>query len=66
MSMAFTESVVKEAALAWLESPGYTVLHGPDIAPGMLFAEREVYGQVVLARRLRSRRCRWTRPRPTC
>ena len=32
----FTESVVEEAALAWLESLGYTILHGPDIAPGEL------------------------------
>jgi type I restriction enzyme R subunit len=30
----FTESIVEQAALAWLESLGYTILHGPDIAPG--------------------------------
>ena len=30
----FTESVVEDAALAWLESLGYTVKHGPDITPG--------------------------------
>lgn len=30
---AFTESVVEDAALAWLESLGYAVLHGPDISP---------------------------------
>ncbi len=36
----FTESIVEEAALAWLESFGYAVLHGPDIATGMLGAER--------------------------
>lgn len=35
-----TESVVEEAALAWLEDLGYAVLHGPDIATGMLDAER--------------------------
>lgn len=28
----FTESVVEVATLGWLESLGYTVLHGPDIA----------------------------------
>ncbi|MDD3828381.1 MAG: type I restriction endonuclease subunit R [Anaerolineae bacterium] len=50
---AFTESIVEEAALAWLEGLGYAVLHGPDIAPGEPFAEREDYGQVVLERRLR-------------
>jgi type I restriction enzyme R subunit len=48
-----TESVVEEAALAWLESMGYLVLSGPEIAPGELAAEREDYGQVVLEGRLR-------------
>ncbi len=50
---AFTESVVEEAALAWLRDLGYTVLHGPDIAPGEPCAERQDYGQVVLERRPR-------------
>ncbi len=49
----FTESVVEQAALAWLESLGYTVKHGPDIAPGELDAERTDYGDVVLEDRLR-------------
>jgi len=30
---AFTESVVEQAALAWLESLGWRVTHGLDIAP---------------------------------
>ena len=38
----FTESVVEEAALVWLELLGYAVLHGPDIAPGEPAAERAV------------------------
>ena len=50
---SFTESVVEDAALAWLESLGYAVKHGPEIAPGELFAERGDYGQVILATRLR-------------
>ncbi|MGH7798429.1 MAG: type I restriction endonuclease subunit R [Candidatus Binatia bacterium] len=50
---SFTESVVEEAALAWLESLGYAIKHGPEIAPGELFAERGDYGQVLLATRLR-------------
>jgi len=29
----FTESTVEQAALAWLESMGYQVLSGPEIAP---------------------------------
>jgi type I restriction enzyme, R subunit len=50
---AFTESAVEQAALAWLESIGWSVVDGPDIAPGELLAEREHYSQVVLERRLR-------------
>jgi len=30
----FTESIVEEAALAWLESLGWSVRHGIDIAAG--------------------------------
>jgi len=30
----FSESVVEEAALGWLETLGWTVAHGPDISPG--------------------------------
>ncbi len=35
-----TESVVEEAALAWLESVGWSVKHGVEIAPGEPAAER--------------------------
>jgi len=48
-----TESVVEQAALAWLESIGWRVADGPDIAPDMPAAERADYGEVVLAWRLR-------------
>ena len=48
-----TESVVEQAALAWLESAGWSVLNGADIAPGEAAAERDDYAQVVLAGRLR-------------
>ncbi|MCG3201554.1 MAG: hypothetical protein NFCOHLIN_01424 [Gammaproteobacteria bacterium] len=48
-----TESVVEEAALAWLEAIGWHIAHGPDIAPDMPAAERRDYGEVVLAQRLR-------------
>ncbi len=50
---SLTESVVEQAALAWLESLGYVVKHGADIAPGEMFAERQNYDQVVLEDRLR-------------
>ena len=51
----FAESVVEQAALAWLESLGYSALHGPDIAAGELAAERSDpnYRDVVLEGRLR-------------
>ncbi|MGE5482865.1 MAG: type I restriction endonuclease subunit R, partial [Bacteroidota bacterium] len=48
-----TESLVEQAALAWLESLGWTVRHGPEIAPGELFAERSDYRLVLLEQRLR-------------
>ncbi len=56
MTAAFSESVVEDAALAWLESLGYAVKHGPDITPGgatlaptLYQWERESYSQVMLA-----------------
>lgn len=52
--VTFAESVVEEAALAWLESLGYAVLHGPDIAVGEPAAERNDsdYRDIVLEKRL--------------
>ena len=50
---AFTKSVVEEGALTCLEALGYSIAHGPDIAPGELAAERKTYGQVLLEGRLR-------------
>jgi type I restriction enzyme R subunit len=51
---SFTESVVEDAALAWLEELGYTILHGPEIAVDALTAERSdpSYRDVVLESRL--------------
>ena len=57
-----TESVVEQAALAWLESVGWSVRHGAEIAPGELAAERSDYGQVVLATAA-ARRARAAQPR---
>jgi type I restriction enzyme, R subunit len=53
MTATFTESVVEEAALAWLEGLGWAVKHGLEFAPGEVAAERDGYGQVVLEQRLR-------------
>ncbi|EQD27466.1 type I restriction-modification system restriction subunit, partial [mine drainage metagenome] len=52
---SFTESVVEDATLAWLQALGYAVLHGPDIAAGEPASERSdpSYGDVVLEGRLR-------------
>ncbi len=49
------ESVVEDAALAWLEALGYAVLHGRDIAFGEPAVERydPNYRDVVLEQRIR-------------
>ena len=49
----FSESIVEQAALAWLEGSGWVVRNGAEIAPGEMAAERTDYGQVVLEQRLR-------------
>jgi len=36
----FTESILEDAALGWLESLGYAVLHGPETAAEMPGAKR--------------------------
>ncbi len=48
-----SESDVEAAALEWLESLGWDIAHGPDIAPDTPGAERANYDAVVLERRLR-------------
>jgi type I restriction enzyme, R subunit len=50
----FTESVVEDATLEWFAELGYTVAHGPDLAPGEAASERATYGDVVLVDRLRA------------
>ena len=49
----FTESEVEAAALEWLEDLGWTLAHGPDIAPHASGAERTDYREAVLKQRLR-------------
>jgi type I restriction enzyme R subunit len=60
----FTETVVEEAALAWLEAAGWPIAHGPDIAPDTSLAERRDYGEVVLSQRLRDALARLNPPLP--
>ncbi len=52
-SPSFTESEVEAAALEWLKGLGWTVAHGPDIAPHTAGAERTDYREVILVHRLR-------------
>ena len=48
-----TESTVETATIGWLADLGWSLAHGPDIAPDTTGAERTDYGEVLLARRLR-------------
>lgn len=52
-SSSFTESVVEQATLAWLEALNYAIAHGPEIGCGQPGAERDDWSQVVLEVRLR-------------
>ncbi|MBU4404015.1 MAG: hypothetical protein L6428_08830 [Candidatus Aminicenantes bacterium] len=51
----FTESIVEDAALEWLQGLGYSILHGPEIAVGEMFAERSDpnYRDTILSGRLK-------------
>lgn len=46
---SFSESTVEAAALAWLESAGWSVRNGASIAPGEPAAERTEDGFVAPA-----------------
>ena len=50
--MSLNESIVEDAALEWFGELGYAVGHGPHLAPGEPAAERDSFGDVVLAGRL--------------
>jgi type I restriction enzyme R subunit len=54
VTSSFSESTVEDAALDWLAELGWAVKHGPEIAPGELFAERKDYGETVLLERFRT------------
>lgn len=49
-----TESIIEQATLDWFKGLGYSILNGPDIAPGELFAERSSYSDVLLEKRVRT------------
>lgn len=48
----FTESIIEEAALAWLGPLGYTRVFGPDLAADGSKPERTTYQEVILTGRL--------------
>ncbi len=50
---SLNESIVEEATLEWFGELGYTVGHGPLLAPGEPAAERASFSDVVLVGRLR-------------
>ena len=47
------ESVVEQAALAWLEARGWRIAHGPDLGPDSGASERTSYGDAILEQRVR-------------
>lgn len=47
------ESTIELAALEWFGEIGFANAHGPDLAPDGLAQERESFGDVLLAGRLR-------------
>ncbi|HEY5466170.1 MAG TPA: type I restriction endonuclease subunit R, partial [Clostridia bacterium] len=51
----FSESIVEDAALEWLQGLGYSIQHGPLLAVGEMFAERSDpnYRDTILAGRLK-------------
>ncbi len=54
MNPALTEDHVEQTMLSWLESEGFSVLNGLDIAPGEPASERASYDSVLLEDRLES------------
>jgi type I restriction enzyme, R subunit len=51
---SINESVIEDATLEWFAELGYSIGHGPHLAPGEPAAERDSFGDVVLAKRLRN------------
>lgn len=48
MTTSLNESTLETTALEWLEDLGYSILHGPDIAPGERGQERGSFEVVRL------------------
>lgn len=56
--MSLNESHVEESALSWFHELGYTIGHGPHLAPEEPEAERISFADVVLVGRLREAVCK--------
>ncbi len=54
MIQKLNELVVENAALEWFEGLGYSIVHGPEIAPDAAGSERASYADVLLVHRLRN------------
>jgi type I restriction enzyme R subunit len=52
-SPASEDALVEQPALEWLHAAGWTHVHGADLAPDALGAERKIWSDVVLIDRLR-------------
>ncbi|MHB8370660.1 MAG: type I restriction endonuclease subunit R [Leptospirales bacterium] len=53
MASGLTESDVEQIVLGWFGELGYSILHGPDIAPGEPGAERSDYANPFLTDRVK-------------
>lgn len=49
-----SESILEEEFLDYFRALGYSIAHGPDIAPGESFEERNSYEEVVLINRVQN------------
>ena len=54
MTPALTESDLENIVLGWFSELGYTILHGPEIAPETPQAERASYSDPLLPARVHS------------
>jgi len=48
-----TENIIEESAIEILQSQGWDYVNGKEISPEGLFCERESFGEIILANRLR-------------
>jgi hypothetical protein len=65
MRLGVVETTVEEAALAWLESLACSIMHGPNIVPDEIAAERDDSTPVILEDRLRQKLARLSEDLPS-